>query len=151
MPFTCLTRLKKVPQLICLCCGVILFTAAGCGSGTEKVGRLSVTGTVKREKSNQAVEGSISFIPKNKGPSATTQIIAGEYAFTNENGPVSGEYEVLVSAQKEQDPTKQTAGSDDTSVVLQKMNSGEWTFSIVVSPDSQTLEPFVLNTKSDSK
>lgn len=151
MPGTFLTLLKKTQKLICICCGVILFTASGCSSGSEDIGRLSVTGTVKREKSNQAVEGSISFIPKKKGPSATTQIIAGEYHFTNKNGPVSGEYQVMISAQREKDLTKQTAGSDESSAVLNKMNTEQWTFPIVVSPDSQTLESFVLNTKSDSK
>ncbi len=151
MPLALLPLLKMTHKLICLCCGVVLFTVSGCGSGNEDIGRLSVTGTVKREKSNQAVEGSISFIPKNKGPSATTQIIAGEYQFTNQNGPVSGEYQVVISAQSAKDLTKQTAGTDESSAVLNKMNAEQWVFPVVVSPESQALAPFVLNPKSDSK
>ncbi len=122
----------------------------GCGTSTKDIGRLPVTGTVVKENSTAVVNGTISFLPKSKGPAATTQIRDGAFQFNKENGPIQGEYRVLVSGQADKSPTDSTTNPDEANAVLGKVNSTEWTFSTLIMPDSRELSPFVLEEKSAS-
>ncbi|MCH9793057.1 MAG: hypothetical protein K0U82_19800 [Planctomycetes bacterium] len=137
--------------LFCFTSGMFLSTLPGCGTSTKDIGRLPVTGTVVRENSTSVVNGTISFLPKGKGPAATTQIRDGAYQFNREDGPIQGEYRVLVSSQADKSPTDSTTDPDEANVVSRKVNSTEWTFSTIIMPDARELSPFVLEESPSTK
>ena len=141
---------RKTHWLLYFSSAMVLFALPGCGTSTNDIGRLPLSGTVVRENSNSAVNGTISFLPKAKGPSATTQIREGAYQFNQQNGPIFGDYRVLVSTQAGMNQTNSTANPDEVGAVSNKLNSKEWTFSILISPDAQELKPFVLDAKDSS-
>lgn len=142
---------RKTYWLLYVSSAMVLFALPGCGASTKEIGRLPVSGTVVRENSDSAVNGSISFLPKEKGPAATTQITNGEYQFNQQNGPISGEYRVQVSTQTGMNQANATSDTDEAKAVLSKVNSNEWTFSILIPPDAQELKPFGLDAKNSSQ
>ncbi len=141
---------KTIPGLLCVGYTIALVILPGCGSSNNSLGRLPISGMVVISKSSTPVSGTISFLPKEKGPAATAQIQEGTYQFTQQNGPIAGEYRVLISTKPGTNPPNASADPDETNAVLSKVNSTEWTFSRVILPESKVLKPFVLETTAVS-
>lgn len=84
-------------SLIALSIGwLLVFAAAGCDSG-DNLNRIGLSGSVTLE--GAALDaGSLTFFPADglTAPAANASITQGQYRFTNENGPVSGQYRVEV-------------------------------------------------------
>lgn len=59
--------------------------------------RKPVFGTVSRSAAS-SINGAISFLPAvgTKGPSATASVVDGKFRFAAEDGPVPGQYQVLI-------------------------------------------------------
>jgi hypothetical protein len=69
---------------------------AGC-SKSNSLTRLPVFGKVTAAD-NSELNGSITFIPSEgiHGPAATTEVVHGEYHFSEQNGPTIGPHQVMV-------------------------------------------------------
>lgn len=97
--------------------GVI--SLVGCGSDTNP--RQAIYGNVQVD-ALEDVNGSISFFPTdgNRGPAASTAIVAGSYEFTKANGPYAGPHRVMVGIAAKR-PTLQgqndLSGSNEQAVV----------------------------------
>ena len=74
-------------------CCLVLCAVPGCGDSS---GRVAFSGNVT--VSGLPVTGEIRFSPVEAGPMATTTIENGEYHFTSENGPLPGDYDVIVES-----------------------------------------------------
>jgi hypothetical protein len=74
-------------------CSFMLSAVPGCGDSS---GRVAFSGSVT--VSGVPVTGEIRFSPVETGPMATTSIDNGEYHFTPENGPLPGEYDVIIES-----------------------------------------------------
>jgi len=105
--------------------------------------RIAVFGTVTSEE-GEPVSGMISFLPQSgtEGPAATTSLIDGVYKFSTTNGPVAGEYRVLVVKQSADQQFKgaPTSAGDGTSLSGapsgdQPAASEEWSFTASVSTE----------------
>lgn len=118
-------------------------TLAGCGSGDE-ITRLAITGSVSGSGS---VNGSISFRPKGNGPAVATEVRDGKFAFTAEDGPIAGEYEVTVETTVHSKGGFLRASKSKTSDEASP-NISEWKFSVTVSADQLELKPLVLSNES---
>lgn len=127
---------------IVLVCGAV-FWSLGC-QRVDDPARIAVSGTVTTE-SGEPIDGTISFLPKNgtEGPAATASLNEGVFSFRRENGPVAGEYRVLVvrnpadrkhkgtaSATDEKGATTAAAAADDPS-----LSDQEWSFEASVSAE----------------
>ena len=79
-----------------LACGALIVSTFGC-QRADGIARIAVSGTVT-SGSGEPITGTISFLPKHgtEGPAATASLIDGVFAFHRDNGPVAGEYRVLV-------------------------------------------------------
>src|SRR5882757_4136644 len=77
----------------------LLFANAGCQRAGDTE-RIAVFGTVMSE-SGDPINGMISFLPDagTSGPAATASLIDGAFAFDTTNGPVAGNYRVLIVRQ----------------------------------------------------
>lgn len=78
--------------------GALLLLAAmivGCHGQSN---RLPLSGTVT-DRDGEPLEGSISFLPDGgtEGPAANASVLNGEYQFDRTNGPIPGQYRVIVS------------------------------------------------------
>lgn len=147
----CLSLIPNmIPGLLYVGCAMALLILPGCGSSNNSLGRLPISGMVVISKSSTPVSGTISFLPKEKGPAATAQIRDGSYQFTQQNGPIAGVYRVLISTKTSTNPANDSTHPDETAAVLNKINSTEWTFTRVVLPEVKVLKPFVLETKGTS-
>ncbi|MBC8289652.1 MAG: hypothetical protein H8E37_04975 [Planctomycetes bacterium] len=83
-------------QFLCL----LLLTAVaasltGCGQAAGR--RKAVFGTISGAEGRS---GLISFIPENDGPATRVKVTDGEYVFDESNGPLPGQYEVVVQLEK---------------------------------------------------
>jgi hypothetical protein len=74
-------------------CCLVLCAVPGCGDSS---GRVAFSGNVT--VSGLPVTGEIRFSPVEAGPMATTTIENGEYHFTSENGPLPGDYDVIIES-----------------------------------------------------
>lgn len=70
----------------------------GCGFSSGPV-RISVTGKVNLDDA-PLLSGIIRFVPADNagGPAAATKIVAGEFAFSSDNGPVVANHRVEIEA-----------------------------------------------------
>lgn len=128
----------------------------GCGSENNIV-RLGISGSVTQ--TGGSVNGIIRFVPKKNGPAATTEIKAGKYAFTNEDGPIAGEYDVFVettvhdkgsflNAAKSANVPGKNSKSESVKLDIKNSAAKEWKFSATVNEKLLELKPFVLNKES---
>lgn len=76
--------------------GMILLTVVGCG-GEEGPPRQPITGAVKLD-GQPLPEGTITFLPEEKGPAATAKLSAGSYSIGKSEGPQPGKYKVAIVA-----------------------------------------------------
>lgn len=119
-------------------CGMV-----GCSG--DKIDRLNISGTV-----NQAggpANGIVRFVPKESGPAATAEIKNGKFAFTHENGPIAGEYDVIVETTVH-DKRSFLVTSRSKTKAEGESKSAEWKFSLTVSAEKLELEPLVLDEQS---
>ena len=74
---------------------LIAFNAVGCGGPESKVGRKAIYGKIVGAEGRA---GSVSFVPTDTtiGGSAMVSFKDGAYRFTEEYGPVPGEYVVAI-------------------------------------------------------
>lgn len=90
----------------------------GCGSETSP--RRALHGNIRVE-ALEDVNGSISFFPTdgNRGPAASTAIVAGHYEFTKENGPYAGPHRVMVgiAAKKPTSQRQESSAAGEQAVV----------------------------------
>jgi hypothetical protein len=129
---------RRVPKsvLTWLACGGILWANAGCrhSDGPE---RIAVFGTVT-SASGDPVEGTISFLPNagTKGPAATVSLTDGTFQFDTQNGPVAGQYRVLVVVHLP-DQKHKGAPERETPAAAQPDDrpAAEWSFAAEVAPD----------------
>ncbi len=72
-----------------------MLSLVGCGSDSNP--RRAIYGNIRIDGLEDG-NGSISFFPTdgNRGPAASTAIVAGRYEFTKENGPYAGPHRVMV-------------------------------------------------------
>lgn len=96
-------------------CRLTLFKASGCcliltvigfisGCGDDSNPRLAVYGRVAGAEGRS---GLVSFVPQEstQGPAARATLVNGEYQFGRNDGPVPGEYNVLIQLEILQDKT----------------------------------------------
>ena len=76
--------------LLAICCAV-----GGCSSSLT--GRQAVFGTIDGAEGRS---GLVSFIPENDGPATRVKFSDGTYKFDESNGPMPGEYRVVVQLEK---------------------------------------------------
>lgn len=76
--------------------GVILLTVIGCG-GEQGPPRQPISGAVKLD-GQPLPEGSITFLPEEKGTAATAKLSAGSYSIGQSEGPQPGKYKVAIVA-----------------------------------------------------
>lgn len=76
--------------LLAVCCAV-----PGCSRSL--IGRQAVFGSINGAEGRS---GLVSFIPANDGPATRVKFIDGTYRFDESNGPVPGEYRVVVQLEK---------------------------------------------------
>ena len=92
------------------CAGVLIvgLSLVGCGGAETGPARIAVSGSITGPA---AVNGTISFLPTEgtKGPSATASIVNGKYRFDSTNGPVAGNYSVVIVPRR--DVPKPPAGA----------------------------------------
>jgi hypothetical protein len=112
---------------------------SGCfGSGYEGPDREPISGAVTRE--GQPVDnGLITFTPKVSGPAAQIGITDGQYQFDEENGPVAGEYDVIVVHHPPRGPVPEGTPLKDADILPEtrfkgRQPRGGWRF-------TQTIEP----------
>jgi hypothetical protein len=142
--------------LTLLLCAGLLFANAGC-QPVGDTARIAVFGTVKSE-SGDPIDGTISFLPEagTHGPAATASLIDGAFAFDTTNGPVAGNYRVLIVKQVADQKFKgasipekgarppAAAAGDDCSATDE-----EWSFAAEVSLDNVEFEFQVLDSAAD--
>src|SRR5260370_1313054 len=134
----------------------LLFGSAGCQRAGDG-GRIAALGTVTSE-SGDAINGMISFLPDagTNGPAATASLIDGAFAFDTTNGPVAGNYRVLVVRQAadwkykgasipEKGPRPAAAAGDGRSATDE-----EWSFTAEVSLDNVEFEFQVPDSAADA-
>lgn len=132
------------PFLIRTCSLALSALVVGCTPAVEDIGRLPVSGMVQLPGSDAPAEGTISLLPEASGPSAITEIVQGEYHYSNANGPVPGKYRVVISVRNA------ASGAGRPDIVASKTNKAEWTFSVEVPAGAKTLEPFILQSDSEN-
>ena len=80
---------------------VLLFLAGTCcaaaGCSRSLISRQAVFGTISGAEGRS---GLVSFIPADEGPATRVKITDGVYKFDESNGPVPGEYRVVVQLEK---------------------------------------------------
>jgi len=115
--------------------------SAGCQRADGPL-RIAVFGTVTSE-SGDPVEGTISFLPTagTKGPAATASLTDGAFQFDTQNGPVAGQYRVLVVIERADRkhkgaPGPAAQGPAPAAAVATDRSAGEWSFAAEVSRDS---------------
>ena len=119
----------------------LLLLNCGCGSET-RVKRLPVHGTVTMA-SGERLTGSITFLPApgKSGPSATTNLEEGKYAFDGTNGPATGPHTVIIR--------RVVTRADSLRAIKAKQrpqqNGAEWTLSADVSDSGQSVQDFNLD------
>jgi hypothetical protein len=123
-------------------CGGLAVSIGGCQPEDGPV-RLAVYGTVTCA-SGDPVSGMISFLPEsgNAGPAATASLIDGVYNFDTKNGPVAGQYRVVVVKQAPERRHKSAAGPDSKGPAAgavpvddASMAAEEWSFTAEVSAE----------------
>ena len=89
-----------LPDWLTVAVGVIMLLnlQAGCGSSSVPV-RIPVTGKVNLDDA-PLLSGVIRFVPADNagGPAAATKIVAGEFEFSSDNGPVVANHRVEIEA-----------------------------------------------------
>jgi hypothetical protein len=128
--------------LICLVCLGSLFAHVGC-QRTDEPARIAVSGIVTSPE-GEPVNGTISFLPQagTEGPAATTSLVDGVYVFDRANGPIAGEYRVLVvltpddRKQKSLIAPAANAPPAKTSPETRPATDHEWSFTANVAPDN---------------
>ncbi len=133
-------------------CGALFFSTLGCQPGD--LARIAVSGAVTSE-SGEPISGTISFLPKpgTEGPAATASLVDGAFSFQRENGPVAGEYRVLVvrsAAEQKHRGISASSGTDEPPGDRLSPDQ-EWSFEVIVSaenfefdfevPDDREAEP----------
>lgn len=78
-------------QFLCLLLIISAALLSGCGQSVER--RKAVFGTISGAEGRS---GLISFIPENDGPATRVKVTDGEYVFDESNGPLPGQYQVVV-------------------------------------------------------
>jgi hypothetical protein len=131
-----------------LACGALVASTFGC-QRPDGIARIAVTGTVTSD-SGEPITGTISFLPKNgtEGPAATASLIDGVFAFHRENGPVAGEYRVLVvrsAAEQKHKGSSSPAGADAAPAAAAPRDDDlpsdrEWSFDADVSAENFEFE-----------
>ena len=131
-----------------LACGALVASTFGC-QHADGIGRIAVSGTV-RSASGEPITGTISFLPKNgtEGPAATASLIDGVFAFHRDNGPVEGEYRVLVvrsTAEQKHKGSSSPAGADSAPAAAAPRDDDlpsdqEWSFDADVSAENFEFE-----------
>jgi hypothetical protein len=108
----------------------------GCGRETT-LDRLPVHGAVTKPD-GERLNGSISFIPApgQKGPSATTKLDEGKYAFDRTNGPTAGPHKVIIKRVISREASR--SAIDNKQPIAE--NGAEWTLSVTVADDGQYLQ-----------
>ena len=143
--------------LILLLGAVILFASAGCQRAGDGA-RIAVFGTVTSE-SGDPIDGTISFLPETGtvGPAATASLIDGAFAFDATNGPVAGNYRVLIVKQvadrKFKGASIQEKGSRHPAAAAgnkRPATDEEWTFAAEVSLDNVEFEFQVPDSDADA-
>jgi hypothetical protein len=121
--------------LILLACAGLLVADGGC-QPADGPARIAVFGTVTSE-SGDPVSGMISFLPDagTEGPAATASLIDGVYEFDTQNGPVAGQYRVLVVMQFSDQNFKGAAELEAKGATPAGAHDAEWSFTAEVSPD----------------
>lgn len=115
--------------------------AGGCGRSDE-LERLAVWGSVVQEGKG-TFNGTVRFLPKGDGPAVAADVTDGSYGFTTENGPIAGDYEVVV--------TQKTAGKG---VLLRQKKLSEtarpmeWKFTVSVTRDKLEMPQLRLRDQS---
>jgi hypothetical protein len=85
-----------------------LLAAIGCavaGCSSSLIGRQAVFGTINGAEGRS---GLVSFIPEDDGPATRVKFTDGTYSFDESNGPVPGEYRVVVQLEKQRPAGVQT-------------------------------------------
>lgn len=89
-------------QFLCLLLLVAAASLSGCGQTSGQ--RRAVFGTISGAEGRS---GLISFIPEDDGPATRVKVTDGEYVFDESNGPLAGQYQVVVQLEK---PLPETEG-----------------------------------------
>ena len=129
-------------RLFCSC--FVVVGLLGCSESGPP--RKPVFGTVSSAAANQ-VNGGISFLPAagTKGPSATGAVVEGKFRFAAEDGPVPGQYQVLIVPKIIKDIPKSDAAKNPDATKA-KPEPKEYRLDVTV-PETG---PFELNLKVGS-
>jgi hypothetical protein len=131
-----MTRRNFALAMFCVCS---LFSC-GCGRGTT-VDRLPIHGTVAKADGEQ-LNGSISFLPApgQKGPSATTKLEQGKYAFDRANGPAVGPHKVIIKRVIGREESRKAIAAGQPTA----QNGAEWILSVTIADDGQYLQDLTI-------
>lgn len=118
----------------------------GCGQSEPPLARLAVSGQVTAG-TDKLVDGAISFIPEdgNSGPAVTTAIDNGEYRFDVTNGPIAGQYKVVIAPRAEGKnsrnlPAARTPATDKGPADGAIAGGGQAAHFATVSPDDTSFD-----------
>lgn|GEM_PF-4232446 len=123
--------------------GLSVLMISSCQPAGDGLSRIAVVGSVT-SSSGEPISGTISFLPEagTKGPAATASVVEGDFKFDKSNGPVAGNYRVLVVGQLRDLKYKGTLASissapnaEATTGDSQSPPAAEWSFDAEVSPD----------------
>ena len=86
----------------------IAVATATCGCGDSGIPRQAVHGRIA---GTEGRSGLVDFVPRNgtQGPAARASLVDGEYQFSRSDGPVPGDYTVIIQLEVSQDLTSGVA------------------------------------------
>jgi len=101
-------------------CSLLLAFLAGCGQA--QIDRLPVHGAIAGAEGRA---GLISFVPQDgtPAPAARTRVVEGRYSFDRSNGPLAGNYRVIIQLEPRTDTSRTVAVVKGVEVPIDRLGS----------------------------